>query len=701
MQTYFPDVSIHLSNVLDEVGLDEGTLNTRRRTSSLQESAVTLQLEQGNSKSMRCHYFGSRTEGTTIPGLNSDLDVVLSDNHVNIIQNIDESVECDEEKVSMLMIQDDSVPPGYCRLQVLNCDTVDQYYLEKCTFDNKGKRLLENVIIHHMDINCKEGFVRNGPATTNTRSNIDRVSAFLCRSWSYKAIFPAVYNIWIKEMFRDIIQSGCFVVPTGHCLSEDEKLEWRISTSFAERILMRNMNVIQIKCFVMLKLIIKASIEPLLGKCVTSFHCKNVFFVLFVHLPLTIWKNENLIFCIKLGINLLQWFIRCNNIPHYFLPSNNLLAGRLNRKSRQRLLQILDDMVRTNIRVILEIRTDSVGDRLLQRLNCLPARHIKYTNVSVKTEIFSEVLWFTFYLIHSNFLKMLKFIMSDQYSVITNIRRFLLKLLNVKKGNESVEAVVKMLSTCLDTTTGSVIASMNISESQPLNGLAYKYLESGIESDAMSGRLKLICVYLCTEKYEKASKMLQSIEEKYEINTLQPVCSCLNNVKLRGRGQGFRFPVDILFHTVEWCLANLVSFPVVFTRAEINCVPHALRHEFYRCTEEELQCLDEGKEWTKFAIIDPLPLFHFLQYMTNKQLQNGPAQQMALENFTHTAFRDKYLIHADAALNVLGQCMELEGRYQDAFGCYIESLNERPTHNSAKWHISILIWKTIHEKFER
>jgi D-arabinose 5-phosphate isomerase GutQ len=51
-------------------------------------------------------------------------------------------------------------------------------------------------------------------------------------------------------MIQYCSNTRCFVVGVGKTGSVNEAFEWRISTSFAERCLMFNLNSTQIRCYV-------------------------------------------------------------------------------------------------------------------------------------------------------------------------------------------------------------------------------------------------------------------------------------------------------------------------------------------------------------------------------------------------------------------------------------------------------------------
>ena len=69
---------------------------------------------EGNS--VECFHFGSQSEGTTTPGLQSDIDILFSYNILNIMKVWG---DWKAGMMNLLMLYDDSIPPQQCLLQVI------------------------------------------------------------------------------------------------------------------------------------------------------------------------------------------------------------------------------------------------------------------------------------------------------------------------------------------------------------------------------------------------------------------------------------------------------------------------------------------------------------------------------------------------------------------------------------------------------
>ncbi|KAH3824639.1 hypothetical protein DPMN_126476 [Dreissena polymorpha] len=68
-------MSIRLSEVLTDSGACKDTVIERRGTFFWRECVMTI-IDQCAGMDSECFHFGSQSEGTTIPGLQSDIDLL-------------------------------------------------------------------------------------------------------------------------------------------------------------------------------------------------------------------------------------------------------------------------------------------------------------------------------------------------------------------------------------------------------------------------------------------------------------------------------------------------------------------------------------------------------------------------------------------------------------------------------------------------
>jgi hypothetical protein len=128
----------------------------------------------------------------------------------------------------------------------------------------------------------------------------------------------------------EIKESPLFVVPVGLAGSKEEELQWRVSCTLAERLLVRSFNDAQIKAYTAMKMILKHVLKPVC-EYITSYQVKNVMF----------WVSEknnnilritNFIEIVLEAIDFLKQSLEVRCLQHYFVLSKNLMSVTLSDK---------------------------------------------------------------------------------------------------------------------------------------------------------------------------------------------------------------------------------------------------------------------------------------------------------------------------------------------------------------------------------
>ncbi|KAH3740456.1 hypothetical protein DPMN_047162 [Dreissena polymorpha] len=106
-------------DALDDSGAGKATVLERRRTYLRREhfEKIAFQL-RGNNR--ECFHFGSQSEGTTTPGLQSDIDLLVSSNIINIMTVWE---DWKSGVLNLLMLHDSTTPPQQYLLQVIKVYT--------------------------------------------------------------------------------------------------------------------------------------------------------------------------------------------------------------------------------------------------------------------------------------------------------------------------------------------------------------------------------------------------------------------------------------------------------------------------------------------------------------------------------------------------------------------------------------------------
>ncbi|XP_060603813.1 uncharacterized protein LOC132756699 [Ruditapes philippinarum] len=681
---YRENLSLMLSEVLHDIGVNERIVMRRRRQFMLEETNGNISNSLTDINGTE-YLLGSQSEGTTTIGLHSDIDMLCCLHNYNIIQDYS---EWEPDKRNYLMIQDVNTTPGYCFLQRLRNDEPLPATVTPCEHhitDRRGRILFKNTVIND---SVQGDEHQHGPSIVQPGlHDTDRVLALPCKSWPQSAsgwLDRQGIGRWpTQEVRRYAASTGCLVVPTGSKVSEYPELEWRISTSFAERCVMFNLNITQIRCYVLLKMILKSFLNPQDEINISSFMCKTVLLHCIENTESGIWKDNNLYTCLTYCLLELHSCVQNSCCSHFIIPENNLMAGQFTAETKHELSKNICDFIQNDRQRLLSIDIDDLGHRLQVKLNRVPNGNyyfpcyeqpltLEYINIANCISIQNEHI--------------LKHLHNKN---IRTIKQSLSKLMTFSdNGNRLEHAAFKLLAPFLFTTYGSILASSSIGENNQVSPQALVWLSAGLNSDISSSRLKLASLFYSTGNMERAELILRHTEQQYFSYPVLPICGCRYQVP-EAVTEGFK---RICSEQNEDCIKHIIGFCVRFIQKEINCVPHELQYEMFRSTQDDMIHRDEYKDcWMDWAVVDSLAFLYFLQYKIYRHLQRYQDQQQALCKLIRAIETDKNLRHRETALNILGQCMEQENRHQVALNCYILSLQQRARNNVANIHICKLL----------
>jgi tetratricopeptide (TPR) repeat protein len=236
---------------------------------------------------------------------------------------------------------------------------------------------------------------------------------------------------------------------------------------------------------------------------------------------------------------------------------------------------------------------------------------------------------------------------------------------------------------------GSALASMNIHSQVGLCRESTVLMSLCLNVDQISSKVKLASIFYCAGEIERAELILKNIEESYDHNVVEPICSCYNfqKSKLKGAFNKLCYEADDEYTLLQ----NITASCVKFLRCEINCCPQEFQHEMFRSPQQDLPYRGKYDEWMDMAVVDSLPYLYFLQYKTYSHLRRHRDQQAAISNLAKCIVEEPNIGHKETALNLLGQCMVQENKMDAALKCYLLSLKIRGSNNAAKFHICRLI----------
>ena len=715
-------LSLMVYELLDKLGLSEEIRKLYRERAYTEE--ISQNLIRGDL--FRRYYFGSDIEGTQTRGMNSDVDIALADQAIEVFTKCSSS----DGNPGLIVVQDETTPPGLVKLQfVFDNEPLKVTRGAGGIITGEINTLLSNKGLHFLPddkgrivITVPPGYMPPIPNVTkhgvafkkdNKGGYPDMDYVFALHS---KELPDCVTDCLMRKRNSDFYTAsvvedcksyGCLFVRKEHCQSKDSHLLWRISPSHQERFMMFNFNSVQHKCYVLLKLIKKDIINPALGsEVLTSYHCKTAMLHLIDKTPSQFWRPDNLLYCLITALHCLLLWSKDSNCPNFFIPDENMFRWRISRHLLKRLsdelfrLLSLDFLsllrsIKTNYfnhrleTVIRSIKTDSFNDRLAFIMigNCqLPTTLYDYTPVlkfNLKYSILVCIMQMRYNLVlkcYSNSIINLVVNLYMQRSMLMHTDR-----LDIHSPVDITQRTISLLVPYIEIYRMSNIVALSAKRGWTKETtwgylISDKWQEISHSSDPFTSRLKQASLSSTLGYHSNSLNILSSIENKESI--LNGCCCYLESVKIQKWEQEARLIKGL---SVNELLHQFWTPCVLFLPTEKEVVPSALCYEM-SIPEAPADIWSWHDHW---AIVDGKFLLHFLLYLNRKNL--GLSFAADIQEMEKYLKNERHLNHRDTDLNLLGWVYKQEGKLDTAYECFKKSLHFRPQQKAAIWHILCLI----------
>ena len=653
------------------------------------------------------YILGSMFEGTSTPGLKSDVDTVMLWDALPVATNM---VEAQQYMHCLLLVQDSYTPAGYCKLQLVTTGVPlhrSLLNLAEAVIGSKlqcplsasysGDRLVMTVP-HHIfsgTVNTQ----RHGPADTMKGTLIstdwDLVNAVRSCTWPDCASEwlerERHYNWPSREQIDKCKTLGCFFVHVGHPNSAENHLEWRLSFSLQERLLVTDFNSVQLKCYILLKMIKNEMIHKPLGeKSLTSYHFKTCLLYMIENTPAEFWTEENLLVCLHRCIWHMLMCVETGECPNYFIPEENMFDARIPGQLQTRICKILRQILSADFRFLLYIKTDMLGMKYKEALES------GVTASRYGQDAYIHLLnpCYTFY---NTLLSLRNKVFDKCLNKSTEVfAQKLCEEIQRHQGSNSVghsvtetREALSLLSPYCDITLMSlhIVEAMRMSASNEviLNRLANERWHAvSLEADPFSAKLKQASAMCMLAYCDLSLKILLGLQDQLEQQI--SVCGCY--------GAQFTVPrvMKNSLPAISECsydeLLHRHFLPcVVYLPAERDLTPPALCYEMDR----SVGSLSEDKlHWHEWAVVDGRILFYFLMYLNHHHLgmeENALADIEVIKNVFESGSQ---VNHPDTACNILGWIFKERGLTALAESYFRLSLTAFPTHNAASLHLQEL-----------
>ena len=705
-------LSLALFTTMEDLGATIEIRNITTQAAISREILNTITLSP-----VSVYIFGSRYEGTSTEGLLPDIDGALILPHMPVITDI---ANCPSSN-SYLLVPDEQ--PGYVRLQLVHYGDVqwkrcpeskidEDHHLSVdinnrvCLVQNSG---LEGLALTEM--HRKEGPAFHLDAKKGTTSS-DTVLALSCIEW------PECAREWLsrrrnqdwpsKELIKQCKSLGFIVVSACHPASDEKQFQWRISFSHQERLLVTQFNSVQLKCYMLLKIIKKELIKQYIKEdTLSSYHLKTCMLYILENTPSELWVPENLVGCLIMCLRQIHLWIRDEKIPNYFIPRENMLDRITKPELRRKLAARIDWILNCAIRdVLCNLQTDKIGFYLrifpIRRRDTLVRLYVRVR--SLRDPLICTLqdrLMITFRCVYQPYSECLRY---DRDSRIKHMKKALVHTISDLAGTRGItihseEETRRALLLILPFLYLSLLSCEIVQRiDKPTEAVQY------IRRDNAWSRADTI---YSSAKLKQASALLMLEYEQISLDVLssftitEKLCLCFcNSPKISYYPdthlleQAVRDRQDIT--TIE--LLRDYSQPCVhFFPHEQQITPVSINYEMIRSYVTSFYLLRKqcyNTKWYMWGVVDGHFLQLFLLYLNHRNLgQNSQATKYVKKMIR--LLNSKTVCHRETCLNLLGDVHKERGEMHRAVQCFKKSLETNPLCNAAYWHLCFLICKTI------
>ncbi|VDI36231.1 Hypothetical predicted protein [Mytilus galloprovincialis] len=280
---------------------------------------------------------GSFGEGLEMRG--SDLDIMYVEKHSEVYA--DEKIRTNLT-ISYFRMETDDVKPGFTQLLSDKNNIKSSNLFEEFN----GKNYLSSTLFKQLVLGTSDTQMIHGPCISDKYGSMDHALCLHCKTWISQASQWILRsgNSWPGfNVKQSIITHGVLVVPIGVKGSPKENIEWRISFSVGEKMLISTFTHTQLVCYALLKILLKDVIATY-TECrnlLCSYFLKTIILWMSEELPPSVWKPENLVPCFMRCFSRLIYSVDYSVCLHYFIPENNMFENKIEGRAREILLDKL------------------------------------------------------------------------------------------------------------------------------------------------------------------------------------------------------------------------------------------------------------------------------------------------------------------------------------------------------------------------
>ncbi|KAK3086846.1 hypothetical protein FSP39_024375 [Pinctada imbricata] len=604
---------------------------------------------------------GSMSEGFQFKS--SDVDRMCVDRNAFVLTRLNHLHVKSLKTGSLFCMDNDECPPGFTLLRCLTSDRNNEEVF-KCLAWRGDNIFLSSKMIREIILSSSETET-HGPCQSENIMGIEVDTAFSLRShmWPVQAscfITRSLDRRWpTYNVLKDICNDGCSFVPINskqQTRSDVIDLEWRMSFSFAEKILIHSMNHCQFLCYGLTKLFLNEVLKqcsPPVNDLMCSYFMKTAVFWEISN-NAEDWSIETFLPKFwNVFRRLIQW-VRNGYCPNFFIPENNMFYGKICGENQRLLLSVLHDLYKDGYWCLLRCSS-------LNR---------KFENIITQPDI-ADMLSYN----------------EEEYVSASAIEREKLRLIFPFEHTCPIhdrDGMITILDNTMRLNTDS--DTMEYVVRLRLNNIFQQYTESLLMFTEPRRRnrkqyltRKAAQALLIKAKTYFCVNFLHYSRCIYETGNYRKTIDILHFIKHRLQSQPYMY---------NWCLDD----DIIMATKQQGMSYHTLIESFivgdvtmnYLTSIDELllECRAVGKHTGPSNLdIPPLVFINFLLILSYTRIENfqrlndilDELQTLLHQNDNHHIF----FTHKAISWEILGICQQIWGDRQSAFQSFINALNDK------------------------
>ncbi|XP_071124084.1 uncharacterized protein [Mytilus edulis] len=586
---------------------------------------------------------GSFGEGLELRG--SDLDVMHVAKQIEVYA--DEKPRL-KKYVLYYRMEIDDVKHGFTLLLSENND------INSDCEEFNGNYYFSSIFVKQYILNNSVAQIIHGQCLSDKNGNFDYAFCLHCKTWISQASqwISRSNNSWPSyNAKQSIIKHGVLFVPIGVKGSPKEDIEWRISFSVGEKMLISTFTHAQLLCYALLKILLKDVIatDTECADLLCSYFVKTIIFWISEELPQSVWKPDNLIPCLMQCFNRLIYCVKYSACVHYFIPENNMFENKLEGRAREILLDKLYTLHSCGWQCVLF--SDQLSNFYVSKWMDYTELYILDT-IDIANSLNSKLLYWTYNMTDDNI---------ERETYLNN--RVIRQIVSCDQSSLKYFYTYYMSLWC-----ARYAQSIPLTSTRSSNKHQYKHYKSclctllqNIHHDAVSGWLMLASFFYKTKQYTKALHILM-----YSLSKCTPekLYSFMEMSDFHYRSLKLKsFQKKTIVRLWKIMLVDDMKF------YENSClIPNELQME-----------LESG-----MYFISSILYGYFLTFLCHYHLNNIRQFQDSLHTLqlaiAETDFTEKRRKVRYQANNILCIALQMSGDYRAACQAFMKSLDIYPDH---------------------